>query len=198
MPRPVTISTEHIVECARAQFLEHGSSVPTSVIAQAAGISEGTIFKRFPTKMALFSAAMGLPEPDFLEALEGRAGRGVMRDQLCLLGREIYEFCADLMPRVMMVMSKGIMPETMCTEDRRVLPPPIRVIRGVQRYFVAEEALGRLRCQHSEMAARMFVGTIVHSVLLNLRVPTANEHIMTDRDTLIEHLVDTLLEGVAA
>ena len=197
MPRPVTISTEHIVECARAQFLEHGSGVPTSVIASAAGISEGTIFKRFPTKMALFAAAMGLPEPLFLDSLPARVGQGDIRDQLILLGSEIYEFYLDLMPRVMMIMSRGALLEQVFADDS-CAPPPILVIQEVKRYLEAEEETGRLCCKHSELAARVFVGTIVHSVLLNLRIPNVGDHIIPDRETLLENLVDTLLQGVAS
>ena len=135
MPRPVTISTQHIVECARAQFLEHGSGVPTSAIASAAGISEGTIFKRFPTKVALFKAAMGLPDPTFLEALPGRVGEGEIRDQLILLGTEIHAFYLDLMPRVMMIMSRGALLEQMFADDPCEVPPPILVLGGVHRYL---------------------------------------------------------------
>jgi len=197
MPRPVTISTEHIIECARAQFLEHGSAVPTSAIASAAGISEGTIFKRFPTKMALFAAAMGLPEPHFLDSLSARVGHDEIRGQLMQLGCEIYEFYLDLMPRVMMIVSRGTQLEEVFT-DGSCAPPPILVIEGVRRYFESEEERGRLRCKHSELAARMFVGTIVHSVLLSLRIPNVGDHIITDRETLLEHLVDTLLQGVAS
>lgn len=195
MPRPITISTEHIVECARAQFLENGFSVPTSAIASAAGISEGTIFKRFPTKLALFAAAMGLPEPRFLEAMPGRVGSGRIAEQLVIIGAEIYDFYSDLMPRVMMTISKGGDPEQGFS-DGSCVPPPVLVIQGVMRYFEAEEEAGRLRCEHPELAARMFVGTIVHSVLLTLRIPTVGEHIITQRETILEHLVDTLLQGV--
>jgi AcrR family transcriptional regulator len=197
MPRPITISTEHIVDCARAQFLENGFAVPTSVIASAAGISEGTIFKRFPTKLALFTAAMGLPEPSFMEAMPERVGSGEIADQLRLLGTEIYDFYSELMPRVMMTIAKGGDPEQAFSAGSWV-PPPVLVIQGVMRYFEAEEETGRLRCKHPELAARMFVGTIVHSVLLKLRIPTLGEHIITQRETILEHLVDTLLEGVGA
>lgn len=195
MARPITISTERIVECARAQFLAHGYAVPTSAIASAAGISEGTIFKRFPTKIALFSAAMGLPEPRFLEAMPARVGSGDIAEQLRLLGTEIYDFYAELMPRIMMTISKGGNPEH-AFADGSCVPPPISVIQGVICYFEAEEDMGRLRCKHPELAARMFVGTIVHSVLLTLRIPNAGEHLITTRETILEHLVDTLLEGV--
>lgn len=197
MPRPITISTEHIVDCARAQFLENGFAVPTSVIASVAGISEGTIFKRFPTKLALFTAAMGLPEPRFMEAMPERVGSGEIADQLRLLGTEIYDFYSELMPRVMITIANGGDPEQDFS-DGSCMPPPVLVIQGVMRYFEAEEETGRLRCKHPELAARMFVGTIVHSVLLKVRIPTVGEHIITQRETILEHLVDTLLEGVGA
>ena len=61
MGRPVHISKERILAAARSVFLEHGFSASTAKVAQAAGVSEGSIFKRFPTKEALFVAAMAAP-----------------------------------------------------------------------------------------------------------------------------------------
>ncbi len=195
MPRPITISTEHIVECARAQFLANGFAVRTSEIASAAGISEGTIFKRFPTKVALFKAAMGLPEPSFLEELPDRVGLGEIHEQLMTLGTDIYDFYSDLMPRVMITISKGGNFDPVFS-DESCAPPPILVIQGVMGYLEAEQEAGRLCCKHPELAARMFVGTIVHSCVLNLRIPNSGEHIITQRETVLEHLVDTFLQGV--
>ena len=56
MARTRTISDEQILDAAQAVFLEQGPQATTSAIADRAGISEGTIFKRFPTKQALFFA----------------------------------------------------------------------------------------------------------------------------------------------
>ena len=58
MPRPVSIQDEVILSAARELFLERGIDVATSEIAARAGVSQGTIFKRFRTKQALFNAAM--------------------------------------------------------------------------------------------------------------------------------------------
>ena len=66
MPRPRTITDEQIVEAARAAFLEQGFSATTAEIARRAGISEGTLFKRFATKEDLFEEA----ERKAKEALE--------------------------------------------------------------------------------------------------------------------------------
>jgi len=54
MPRPVSIQDEVILNAARELFLERGLDVATSEIAARAGVSQGTIFKRFRTKQALF------------------------------------------------------------------------------------------------------------------------------------------------
>ena len=55
-----------IVEVTIPLLLEHGSSVTTRQIAEAAGIAEGTIFRVFPDKDSLIAAAVEKafdPEP---------------------------------------------------------------------------------------------------------------------------------------
>jgi AcrR family transcriptional regulator len=47
-----------IVEVAVPMLIEHGANVKTSEIAAAAGIAEGTLFRAFPDKQALFSACV--------------------------------------------------------------------------------------------------------------------------------------------
>jgi AcrR family transcriptional regulator len=47
-----------IIEATIPLLLEHGSSVTTRQIAEAAGIAEGTIFRVFPDKESLLSAAV--------------------------------------------------------------------------------------------------------------------------------------------
>jgi AcrR family transcriptional regulator len=47
-----------IVEAARPLVLEHGEGVTTKLIAEAAGIAEGTIFRVFPDKDAVIKAVV--------------------------------------------------------------------------------------------------------------------------------------------
>mgnify|MGYP001134528590 CR=1 FL=1 len=58
MARPTSIDDDQILTAARAVFLEHGIRGTTLEVAQRAGVSEGSIFKRWKTKEELFHAAM--------------------------------------------------------------------------------------------------------------------------------------------
>ena len=102
MGRPTRIRTERILEVARRIFLEQGHGASTAAIAREAGVSEGSIFKRFPTKDDLFGAAMGLPELRWADALAERAGDGDVRVELVEVALQIVGYFRELIPVLMM------------------------------------------------------------------------------------------------
>ena len=70
-PMPADERRAAILAAARPLVLEHGLSTTTRLIAEAAGVAEGTIFRVFPTKDELFDAVIDAefdPEP-FLAAI---------------------------------------------------------------------------------------------------------------------------------
>ena len=85
MARPVSIDDDVILRAARDVFLEHGVRGTTAEVAQRAGVSEGSVFKRWKTKEELFHAAMNqrqAGEATFLHDIMQRVGKGDLREQL--------------------------------------------------------------------------------------------------------------------
>jgi AcrR family transcriptional regulator len=137
--RTATITTDQILEAARAVFLEQGINATTVDVANRAGISSASIFKHFPTKDALFLAAMSAaPGRIWSAELEAAIGHGDTRADLLLIAKRIATYTADLLPRLMLMRSLG---------QQSPLPEPPRVEHdfvALTTYLGREMALGRI------------------------------------------------------
>ncbi|MEH2446615.1 MAG: helix-turn-helix domain-containing protein [Nostoc sp.] len=78
-------------------------------MAQQAGISEASIFKRFSTKEELFFAAMGITEkPLWVNELESLCDKGDLKENLINICLYIIEFYHKVLPRIMMLRSHNL------------------------------------------------------------------------------------------
>lgn len=194
MGRPRTISNEQIIDAARALFIKNGFRVSTAEIARAAGVSEGSIFKRFPTKAKLFEAAMGIPEFDIEAALEGRIGEGEAKENLAEIMIELIDFFRKLLPRTMMAWAHPKnRPLDHFMDTRRTAA--LTILRGITHFFEEEIKRGRIQDADPEIAARMVLGSIYNYVFFELvgvhvRMPIASE-------TYVRSLIDILWKGMA-
>ena len=194
MGRPSTISTDHILHVARQVFLEQGSGASTAIIAAQAGISEGTIYKRFDTKMSLFRAAMGLPDlPDFEDWL-ARADEESAEVMLTSVLLDLMGLYRQLLPRLMMLWSSpGADPLTLFRDSPE--PPPARIVRGIREVIDLKVRSGQLAPADPDACARMMVGSVVHYVFMELmgQLPGGEQAY----ESYAQRVVANLLSGVA-
>ncbi len=193
MARPRSISTERILDAARKCFLDQGYGVSTIAIAKEAGISEGSIFRRFPTKEDLFLAAMGLPSFEPARNLERRVGQGTIDEQLVEVATEILGFFRLVVPRVTMLCSHPAF-DPITHFKGRTDSPPVLLLRTLTHYFDAEMKLGRLRRGDPQVAARMLLGSLHNFVFLEQL--GVQEHLPLEAESFVRGVVDILLAGL--
>lgn len=193
MARPSTVSTEKILEVALELFLEKGFDVPTAEIARAAGISEGSIFKRFPTKQELFVAAMGSGLPAWTEAIPKLGEEQPVAEnlrQIMMLGISAFE---KAMPRMMLLWSQRNAPSPVELHSQPNSMPR-RVLEGLTKYFEIENERGRLRCQSPEIAARLIMGSVANYVFV--RMIGIQVRAPMDLETYVTEVIETLMNGM--
>ena len=202
MSRPVTIHDEIILAAARDVFLEHGIRATSAEVAKRANVSEGTLFKRFKTKDALFEAAMSrafhAEAERFVGSLLGRVGRGALKDELEDVAVRGIEFFRKIVALNMMQASN---PAKAGHSRHRVSETgEHRALEGrrlFEAYFEAEKKLGRLREVDASILARSFTGALYNFAAMEVMLAGAEENPM-DHRKFARGLVDLLLHGVAA
>jgi AcrR family transcriptional regulator len=170
MARPTVIRNEDILEAARAVFLERGILATSAEVAQRAGVSEGSLFKRFKTKADLFRAAMGFDHEDVPRAVASlglRVGAATVDGNLVDVGLDAIGFFKRILPIIVMSWSNlkdsGCMPFGGEGE-----PPPLKVQRLIAEYLREEIALGRVREVDPVIIARAFMGAVSSYVFSEL------------------------------
>jgi AcrR family transcriptional regulator len=187
MARIAKITNQQILEAARDVFLEQGFTASTLEIAQRAGISEASIFKRFSTKEELFFTAMGIPDtPLWVQEMESLIGKGDIKSNLTYICRQILEFYREVLPRLMMLGSRGkaIAEITEQLDSKRN--------RDVNRLsaFLQQEIQQKRLCGDATTIALILLGSLMNYVLLEQTQP-ANDF------SFIQQLIEVLWQGIA-
>jgi AcrR family transcriptional regulator len=169
MGRIAKITNQQILDAAREIFLEQGFGGSTLEIAQKAGISEASIFKRFSTKEELFFASMGIPEKSsWVKKLDALVGKGNLKQNLIDLSLEILEFNRQVMPRLMMLRSRGnLFPEMFNRADSR----PSRDLKTFTKFLEKEIENGRLRPSDPQTIAMILLGSLMNFAFLEQMHP---------------------------
>jgi AcrR family transcriptional regulator len=193
MARTPKITNQQILDAAREIFLEQGFGASTLEIAQKAGISEASIFKRFSTKEELFFASMGIPEKSpWGQKLEALVGKGKLKQNLIQLSLQILEFNRQVMPRLMMLRSRGkAIPEMLHRADSR----PSRDLKTFTHFLEREIEQGRLRPCDPQTLAMMFLGSLMNFVFLEQMHPEGD--VPVDEKMFVQNLVEIVWQGIS-
>ena len=195
MARRTTITDDRILDAARTVFIEEGFRARTSKVALLAGVSEGTIFKRFETKERLFLAALQIPYPPTWHGqLDRLAGTGDVRENLVTISVDMLTFFQQTIPQ--MLAAAGV----------KLGPPPVphhpdehmdRMILGdldkIHRYLEHEQELGRIRQMNTRLLAAMLFGCFANPML---RAALPDEQTAAEIRHSAEEMVDILWGGL--
>jgi AcrR family transcriptional regulator len=172
-----------IIAATRPLLMEHGRRTTTRLVAEAAGIAEGTIFRVFPTKEELFDAVLDAefdPEP-FLKAVARIDLDQPLRDRLIavttLLQRRFI--------RIFHLMTALAVPK-----------PPRRLEHDELRRRLANEGVIRVLEPDAERF-RVPPEEVVRLLRL-LTFSGSHPHISEQRPMKPEEIVDVILHGVLA
>jgi AcrR family transcriptional regulator len=198
MARTPKITNEAILAVAQQIFLEQGERASTLEIADKAGISEASIFKRFATKQALFLAAIGITEtPRWVKDLPRRQPTPAIKSELTELCQEMMAFYQQVLPRVLMMMAKNnsFLPPP-------IPPPPIRDTYLLTGFLEKAIEQGHLKSSNASTIAQMLVGAIVNYVITttvaqNIPIPPTLKPELIDPDIFVASLIENLWTGIA-
>lgn len=197
MARPTVIRNEAILDAARAVFLERGILATSAEVAQRAGVSEGSLFKRFKTKADLFRAAMGLDveaAPPGVALLASRVGVGSVEANLVEAGLDAIAHVERIFPIAMMSWSNPKLNDCL-PFGGDAEPPPLKMQRLIADYLAAEVAIGRISTIDPPILARTFMGAISVYVFSELMVARRGL-VAIDRDKYVREYVRVLWSGM--
>ncbi len=162
MGRHKSIGDEQLLRHAREVFLERGASGSTKEIARRAGLSEATLFQRFPTKAVLFLAAMVPPKVDAEGIVHAPTRRKDPRGALTEIGSRMFAYFRTLIPTVMHLLAHpSIRMEDVATHFRQ--NPSLVLTEALAGYLREGAVRGELKADNPSAAAGLLVAAI-HSL----------------------------------
>lgn len=180
----------------RAQGLARST---TKEIAREAGFAEGTLYKHFESKEALFLAVLTERLPSFVrltQTLPGQVGRGSIRDVLLEVAGTALAFYAAGAPLSASLFAEPALLARHRDEVLRRGAGPQKAIEAVAAYLDAERRGGRLRADADPVAtAALLLGACFQRAYL--RHFLRQDDVAPAEERFVAGLVDTLLRGLA-
>ncbi|MCP4539630.1 MAG: TetR/AcrR family transcriptional regulator [Chloroflexi bacterium] len=190
----ISARRNQVLDAAAAVFAEKGfHRTTTKEIAQAAGVSEGTIYNYFANKSDLLIGIMTrLAEVEALDEELVEALQGNVQDFFVA----VFRNRADSMQRGQ-EMLKAILPEVIVNPDlsKQFAEQFVhRISTLLEQYVQARIEMGHIRPVNVPLAVRavqsMFIGLIVLRIL-------GDEHLLSEWDDVPEVLGTLIFDGLS-
>ena len=163
----------------------------TRAIAEAAGVAEGTIYRHFPDKVALFFAAALEQDSAViseLTALPAKAGQHTVVDNLATALGRLATLREKVIPLELAMLSD---PELI--DRRRTMTPPAGLDgptppEAIAQYLAAEQDLGRIRTGINTVeAALVLLATLFGLGLMPAHEPGADTRLIRSAVEIYVH-----------
>jgi AcrR family transcriptional regulator len=189
---------QHILDAAEQVIQDLGmKGATTREIARRARCAEGSIYRYFPDKQALFHEIVKNRFPQFFELLQtlpDLAGTATVRKNLEAVVVNALGFYRAIIPVVVGAMSDHVL----LLQQRRHFEErdggPLRVIKLVAAYVAGEQRLGRVSDRVSpELFTRLLLGACFSQALIEALI---GEGARTGTDEqFARDMVRTLMDG---
>ncbi len=175
------------------------ANATTRLIAEAAGVTEGTIYRHFPSKRALLLAAVMHSNPDVLaevSTLPDRAGQATLHENLTWALERLATLREDILPLELALLTEpdlaedwqGDADQTLRGLDGEENPPD-----ALTEYLTAEQKLGRVRADIDPPQASYLLLALLFGLTVS---PQARHHPGATAD--VGAAVRLVLDGMAS
>ena len=192
MGRNKTIQDEKLLQFAREVFLAHGAFGSTKEIARRAGVSEATLFKRYPTKAALFLAAMVPQEVDIDIIIHSSTAETHPRLVLTEICHRILGFFRAVIPVVMHLMTHPSISIADVTGHFKSMPEQA-LADALAEHFKKANSRGLVKVDNPIATAGLLVAAIHSLAVFELM----EFHGGQNMDHAVAPFVDALWSGMA-
>jgi AcrR family transcriptional regulator len=159
MTRPRQVTSEAILEAARACAIERGPNVSLEVIADRVGITAPALLKRFGTRETIMIAALrSAEEPAWVKALAGGPSDAPLEEQLKTLFSRVLDYFSSEAARMSTLCESRIPFHRIFDAERP--PPPVQNTWALAGWLEKAAAQGLVRDEDFETVALGMLGAV--------------------------------------
>jgi TetR/AcrR family transcriptional repressor of mexJK operon len=198
MGRPAIIQRERLLDTARRVFAHKGfESATLADIAREMQVTPAAVLRHYPSKQALFAAAMQprrIEVPEFMFELASTDPASDPRIVLRRLAEQFVPFVQRTIAENLAVymFSRAQTSIVLPFDPRDPDTPPRRGLEVVTEYFKRAEAAGVLRVRNPRAAALLFMGSLQSYVFIHQVLHVSPAYPLPD---YIDALIDLWSEG---